>query len=115
MLAFLLKTRVNAFDPTTAYQTIGGFTTRADTIVDGVRTILARGIFTGHVAERSARMTAQLAEFEPFELSFENGERWRGEFRLAKLDYVGDYNGERTYDITLVSRGALVEVSPRDR
>lgn len=32
----------------------------------------------------------------------------RGRFLVTRLDYAGDYNGERNYTLTLESSGAVV-------
>ncbi|MFN3288524.1 MAG: SAM-dependent methyltransferase [Sphingomonadaceae bacterium] len=32
----------------------------------------------------------------------------RGRFQVTRLDYAGDFNGERTYTLTLESSGAVV-------
>ncbi len=45
-----------------------------------------------------------------YELSFESGERMRGRFLVARLDYAGDYNGERNYTLNLESSGAVVSL-----
>ena len=45
---------------------------------------------------------------EQFELSFESGERMRGRFLVTRLDYAGDYNGERNYALSLESSGPVV-------
>ncbi|HZG45698.1 MAG TPA: phage tail tube protein, partial [Allosphingosinicella sp.] len=44
---------------------------------------------------------------DDYELSFEGGERMRGRFLVTRLDYSGDYNGERTYTLSLESSGAV--------
>ena len=45
---------------------------------------------------------------DDYELSFESGERMRGRFLVTRLDYAGDYNGERNYTLSLESSGAVV-------
>jgi predicted secreted protein len=47
---------------------------------------------------------------DDYELSFESGERMRGRFLVTRLDYAGDYNGERTYTLALESSGAVAAV-----
>jgi predicted secreted protein len=42
-----------------------------------------------------------------FELSFEGGERLQGQFQVTRLDYAGDFNGERTYTLALESSGVV--------
>lgn len=43
-----------------------------------------------------------------YRLSFESGETMTGRFLLTRLDYAGDYNGERSYTLALESSGAVV-------
>lgn len=47
---------------------------------------------------------------DDYELSFESGERMRGRFLVTRLDYAGDYNGERNYAISLESSGAVTSL-----
>lgn len=44
---------------------------------------------------------------DDYELSFESGERMRGKFLVTRIDYAGDYNGERSYTLALESSGAV--------
>jgi TP901-1 family phage major tail protein len=76
----------------------------------GVRSVSvsAAGIFTGSAAELRLRGHALAGTIEQFELSFESGERMRGRFLVTRLDYAGDYNGERNYALTLESSGPVV-------
>jgi predicted secreted protein len=45
---------------------------------------------------------------DDYELSFEDGEKLRGRFLVQRLDYAGDFNGERNYTLALESSGAVV-------
>jgi predicted secreted protein len=47
---------------------------------------------------------------ESYELSFESGERMQGEFLVTRLEYAGDFNGERNYTIALESSGEVVAI-----
>jgi TP901-1 family phage major tail protein len=78
----------------------------------GVRSVsvAASGIFTGSAAEARIKANALSGAIDDYELSFESGERMRGRFLLVRLDYAGDYNGERTYALALESSGAVVPV-----
>ena len=49
-------------------------------------------------------------KIDDYELSFEDGERLRGQFLVQRLDYAGDYNGERNYTLQLESSGAVAAV-----
>ena len=76
----------------------------------GVRSVsvAASGIFTGSAAEVRIKANALAGQIDDYELSFESGERLRGRFLVTRLDYSGDYNGERNYALTLESSGAVV-------
>ena len=76
----------------------------------GVRSVsvAASGIFTGSSAESEIRGLALSGTLQDYELSFESGERLRGEFLVTRLDYAGDFNGERNYTLQLESSGAVV-------
>ena len=76
----------------------------------GVRSVsvAASGIFTGSAAETRVKANALAGLVDDYELSFESGERLRGRFLVTRLDYSGDYNGERNYALSLESSGAVV-------
>ena len=75
----------------------------------GVRSVsvAASGIFTGSSAESEIRGLALSGTLQDYELSFESGERLRGEFLVTRLDYAGDFNGERNYTLALESSGEV--------
>lgn len=75
----------------------------------GVRSVsvAASGIFTGSAAELRVKSNALAGLVDDYELSFESGERLRGRFLVARLDYSGDYNGERNYALSLESSGPV--------
>ncbi|MCJ8191777.1 phage major tail protein, TP901-1 family [Sphingomicrobium aestuariivivum] len=75
----------------------------------GVRSVAvtASGIFTGSSAEARLRSLALDGSIDDYELSFESGEKMQGRFLIARLDYSGDYNGERTYSVSLESSGPI--------
>lgn len=123
--AFLLKVGDGA--PTPSYSTVAGLKTTnllvAGDPVDcsaklGWRELLsgggkrsvsiaANGIFTGSAAETEIRGHALSGDIGPYELSFESGERLRGDFLITRLEYAGDFNGERKYTIALESSGEV--------
>lgn len=125
--AFLLKVGDGATPP--AYRTVAGLRTtqmsiNGDTVVvthkesggwrellsgAGVRSVSvsASGIFLGSAAEASLRANALAGLVDAYELSFEDGEKLRGRFLVQKLDYAGDFNGERNYSVVLESSGAV--------
>jgi len=126
--AFLLKISDGASTP--SYQTVAGLRTtqmsiNGDTVVvthkgsGGWRELLsgagsrsvsvsAAGIFLGSVAEASVRSHALAGTIDEYELSFEGGEKLRGRFLVQRLDYSGDFNGERNYTLQLESSGAVL-------
>ena len=78
----------------------------------GVRSVsvAASGIFTGSAAETRVKTNSLGGALDDYELSFESGERMRGRFLVTRLDYSGDYNGERNYTLSLESSGPVVTV-----
>ena len=78
----------------------------------GVRSVSvsAAGIFTGSAAEVRLRNHALAGTIEDYELSFESGEKMRGRFLVTRLDYAGDYNGERNHALGLESSGPVVSL-----
>jgi TP901-1 family phage major tail protein len=126
--AFLLKI-TNGATPA-AYQTIAGLRTtqmsiNGDTVVvthkqsGGWRDLLsgagtrsvsvsAAGIFLGSTAENTVRSRALDGTLDDYELSFEDGAKLRGKFLVQRLDYAGDFNGERSYTLQLESSGPVV-------
>lgn len=75
----------------------------------GVRSVSvsASGIFTGSASEAQLKSLALAGDLAGYELSFESGERMQGQFLVTRLDYAGDYNGERNYTVNLESSGAV--------
>ncbi|WP_404372578.1 phage major tail protein, TP901-1 family [Sphingomonas sp. MMS24-J45] len=126
--AFLLKVG-NGATPV-AYQTVAGLRTTqlsingelvAITSKDsggwrellsgaGVRSVSVSGagIFTGSAAEVRIKGNALSGAIDDYRLSFESGETLSGRFLVTKLDYAGDYNGERSYTLSLESSGPVV-------
>ncbi|WP_374418832.1 phage major tail protein, TP901-1 family [Novosphingobium arvoryzae] len=126
--AFLLKISNGATPP--VYNTVAGLRTTqlsitGDTVVitskesggwrellsgAGVRqvSVSAAGIFLGSAAEAQLRANAMAGTLDDYELSFEDGEKLRGRFLVQKLDYAGDFNGERNYTLSLESSGAVI-------
>lgn len=75
----------------------------------GVRSVSvsAAGIFTGSDAETRLRGHALAGEMDDYQLTFEGGEILQGRFLITRLDYAGDYNGERNYTLNLESSGVV--------
>lgn len=78
----------------------------------GVRSVSvsAAGIFLGSAAETKVRTNALAGTLDDYELSFEDGARMRGRFLVQRLDYAGDFNGERNYTLQLESSGAVASL-----
>jgi TP901-1 family phage major tail protein len=70
--------------------------------------VSAAGIFLGSEAEADVRGHALAGTIADYELSFEDGEKMRGTFLVQRLDYAGDFNGERNYTLQLESSGPVV-------
>lgn len=76
----------------------------------GVRSVSVSGagIFTGSAAELRIKGNALSGTLDDYRLSFESGETLSGRFLVTRLDYAGDYNGERSYTLSLESSGPVV-------
>lgn len=76
----------------------------------GVRSVsvAAAGIFTGSAAETRVKTSALAGTIDDYRLTFEGGETMTGRFLVTRLEYAGDYNGERTYTVALESSGAVL-------
>ena len=76
----------------------------------GVRSVSVSGagVFTGSAAEARLKANALSGAIDDYQLTFESGETVTGTFLVTRLDYAGDYNGERSYTIALESSGAVV-------
>jgi len=78
----------------------------------GIRSVSVSGaaVYTGSEAEIRIKNHALGGVIDAYELSFEGGERMQGDFLVARLDYSGDYNGERSYTLSLESSGPVINV-----
>lgn len=65
------------------------------------------GVFTGSEAEQQLKSRALTGTLDRFEVCFESGDRLRGSFLVTRLDYAGDFNGERNYSLSLESSGEV--------
>ncbi len=70
--------------------------------------VAAAGVFTGSAAEQRVRASALAGTLDDYRLTFESGETMTGRFLVTRLDYAGDYNGERSYTLALESSGQVV-------
>jgi TP901-1 family phage major tail protein len=126
--AFLLKVGNGAVPP--VFTTVAGLRTtqmsiNAETVVvtnrgsggwrelltgAGVRSvsISGSGVFTGSAAETRVKANALAGTIDDYQVSFESGETVTARFLITRLDYAGDFNGERTYTLALESSGTVV-------
>ena len=76
----------------------------------GVRSVSVSGagVFTGSTAETRIKGNALSGALDDYRLSFESGDTMTGKFLVTRLDYAGDFNGERSYTLSLESSGAVV-------
>lgn len=76
----------------------------------GVRSVSvsAAGVFVGSAAEARIQGSALAGTLDDYRLTFEGGESMTGRFLVSRLDYAGDYNGERSYTMSLESSGPVV-------
>jgi TP901-1 family phage major tail protein len=76
----------------------------------GVRhvSVSGAGVFTGSAAESRLKASALSGVLDDYRLTFEGGEAMTGRFLLTRLDYAGDFNGERSYTLSLESSGPVV-------
>lgn len=101
--AFLLKhgTPGATENQPPVYSTLAGLRTTSMSLEPGKMTISAAGIFLGSAAESTARSLALTGALFPAELSFEDGTKYHGSFLITRLDYNGDFNGERNYAVAM--------------
>ena len=76
----------------------------------GVRSVSVSGagVFTGSAAELRIKASALSGVLDDYRLAFEGGDTMTGRFLVSRLDYAGDFNGERSYTLSLESSGAVV-------
>ena len=70
--------------------------------------VSAAGVFTGSAAEARVRADVLAGTVDDYRLTFEGGETMTGRFLVTRLDYAGDFNGERSYTLALESAGPVV-------
>ncbi len=126
--AFLLKIGNGAVPP--VFATVAGLrttqmTVNAETVVvtnqgsggwrellsgAGVRSVSlsGSGVFTGSDSEARVKANALAGVIDDYRVSFESGDTVTAKFLITRLDYAGDFNGERTYTLALESSGAVV-------
>jgi TP901-1 family phage major tail protein len=72
--------------------------------------VAASGIFTGSAAETRLKTNALNGTLDDYRLCFEGGEQLQGKFLVTRLEYAGDYNGERNYTLALESSGTVTSL-----
>ena len=65
-------------------------------------------VLTGSAAELRIKASALSGVLDDYRLAFEGGDTMTGRFLVSRLDYAGDFNGERSYTLSLESSGAVV-------
>ncbi|MBL4802641.1 MAG: phage major tail protein, TP901-1 family [Emcibacter sp.] len=125
--AFLL--RAGDGEAPEVFTTIGGmratgFTLNAQTVdvtskdSTGWRELLANagmrsvaisgsGIFIDDVSQLDVQAKALASSIDNYQIAFESGATFEGNFQITSLEYSGEYNGERTYSLSLESSGAV--------
>ncbi len=125
--AFLLKIGDGGVPP--AFATVAGLRTTMLTIAGELVTITNKdsggwrellsgagtrsvsvagsGVFTGSAAEARLKGNALAGTLDDYQLCFASGGTIQGRFLLTKLDYAGDFNGERSYTLALESSGPV--------
>jgi TP901-1 family phage major tail protein len=75
----------------------------------GVKTasISGSGVFRDDATDERARQIFFNAELPLFQVVIPSFGVVEGAFQITSLEYSGSYNGEATYDMTMVSGGAL--------
>jgi predicted secreted protein len=74
--------------------------------------VAGSGIFTGSAAETRLKSNALSGLLDDYEICLETGQRIRGRFLVTRLDYSGDWNGERNYSLSLESYGPVSAPEP---
>jgi predicted secreted protein len=103
--AFLL--RVGAGSAVGSYTTVAGLCVTSSQQNGKHLDLTGSGVFTGSAAETRIKTNALSGAVDDYQLSFENGEVLTGRFLITRLEYAGDFNGERTYTVALSSVGKV--------
>lgn len=103
MRAFLLK--LQAGDQ---FYTVAGLREERLIVQDRALSLLCKGIFLNQRTEMTVMGLSITGREEPMQLSFECGQRLRGNFRVVRFEHVGETLGEQQYRLELA--GENVEV-----
>ena len=66
------------------------------------------GIFTNSAAEKNLQAKAMTSSVDNYEIIFESGDKFKGAFQVTHLEYSGDHNGERSYNMAFESSGVVI-------
>lgn len=97
--AFLLKISDGSTPP--VYNTVAGARVAEISVARELMAVSAVVIFLSSDAEAQVLANAITGTLAAYELYFEDGWKLRGQSLIHRSDYVGEYNGERHYFITL--------------
>lgn len=70
-------------------------------------TVSGSGVFTDTATELLLSVSALTRTLDNYEILFESGDKYGGAFQITTLEYAGEFNGERTYSVTLESSGTV--------
>ena len=73
--------------------------------------ISGSGIFRDAATDERARQIFFDGEVPKFQVVIPSFGKVQGAFQITSIDYVGTYNGEATFDLSLASGGALTFVA----
>lgn len=79
----------------------------------GVRSVsvAGSGVFKDTASEDTIRTASINQTIDNYEITFESGDKFEGAFQVASLQYTGEHNGARMYNVTLESSGAVTFTS----
>lgn len=70
-------------------------------------TVSGSGVFTDTATELLLSVSALARTLDNYEIIFESGDKYGAAFQVTTLEYAGEFNGERTYSLTLESSGTV--------
>lgn len=78
----------------------------------GIRSIAVTGsgVFMDSAAEAGLQANILSGSVANYRIVFEDATGFAGGFLVTQLDYAGDYNGERTYTLSLESSGPVASL-----
>ena len=75
----------------------------------GVRSmsLSGSGVFTKSAEQVLIQNEVLAGTISNYEIVFEPGDKFAGAFQCTSLEYAGEHNGERTYNMSFESSGAI--------